>query len=109
MTQAEPAVSEGLPPDGGPADRRVPRPASTARRRRRWGPIVVFLAPATIIYSVFMVYPLLDSLRRSFFDDDGNFAGLDNYDTLFGNPTFSDRFWDALGHNFQFFAFHMVL
>ena len=83
--------------------------ASAARRRRRWVPIVVFLAPATIIYSVFMVYPLLDSLRRSFFDDDGNFAGLDNYNTLFGNPTFSDRFWDALGHNFQFFAFHMVL
>lgn len=70
---------------------------------------MVFLAPATVIYSVFMVFPLLDSLRRSFFDDDGNFAGLDNYDTLFGNPTFSDRFWDALGHNFQFFAFHMVL
>lgn len=70
---------------------------------------MVFLAPATLIYSVFMVYPLLDSLRRSFFDDDGNFAGLDNYDRLFGNPTFSDRFWDALGHNFQFFAFHMVL
>ena len=69
----------------------------------------MFLAPATVVYSVFMVYPLLDSLRRSFFDDDGNFAGLDNYDTLFGNPTFSDRFWDALGHNFQFFAFHMVL
>ena len=69
----------------------------------------MFLAPATVIYSVFMVYPLLDSLRRSFYDDDSNFAGLDNYDTLFGNPTFSERFWDALGHNFQFFAFHMVL
>ena len=72
-------------------------------------PILVFLTPATIIYSVFMVYPLLDSLRRSFFDDDGNYAGLDNYATLFTNPTFSDRFWDALGHNFQFFAFHMLL
>ena len=56
-----------------------------------------------------MVYPLLDSLRRSFFDDDGKFAGLDNYDTLFTNPTFAARFWDALGHNFQFFAFHMLL
>ena len=62
-----------------------------------------------MIYSVFMVYPLLDSLRRSFFDDDGTYAGLDNYDTLFTNPTFSNRFWDALGHNLQFFSFHMLL
>lgn len=109
MTAAEAVVSEELAPGGGSAEPQVPRPASAARRRRRWGPIVVFLAPATVIYSVFMVYPLLDSLRRSFFDDDGNFAGLANYNTLFGNPTFADRFWDALGHNFQFFAFHMVL
>jgi len=109
LTAAEAVVSEELAPGGGSAEPQILRPASALRRRRRWGPIVVFLAPATVIYSVFMVYPLLDSLRRSFFDDDGNFAGLDNYDTLFGNPTFSDRFWDALGHNFQFFAFHMVL
>ena len=105
---AEAVATEGLPSGGGPADRQVPRPVSAARRRR-WVPVLVFLAPGTVIYSVFMVYPLLDSLRRSFFDDDGNFAGLANYETLFGNPTFSDRFWDAMGHNFQFFAFHMVL
>ena len=109
MTAAEAVVSEELATGGGSAEPQVPRLPPAARRRRRWVPIVVFLAPATVIYSVFMVYPLLDSLRRSFFDDDGNFAGLDNYNTLFGNPTFADRFWDALGHNFQFFAFHMVL
>ena len=109
MTAAEAVVTEGLPPGGGPADRQVPRSGSARRRWRRWGPVLVFLAPGTIVYSVFMVYPLLDSLRRSFFDDDGNFAGLDNYDILFTNPAFSARFWDALGHNFQFFAFHMLL
>ena len=109
MTAAEAVVTEGLPPGGGPADRQVPRSGSARRRWRRWGPVLVFLAPGTIVYSVFMVYPLLDSLRRSFFDDDGKFAGLDNYDTLFTNPTFAARFWDALGHNFQFFAFHMLL
>ena len=109
MIAAEEVASERLPPSGGSAEQQVPRSGLTPRRRRRWGPILVFLAPATIIYTVFMVYPLLDSLRRSFFDDDGDFAGLANYDTLFGNPTFADRFWAALGHNFQFFAFHMVL
>ena len=109
MTATEAVVTEGLPHSGGSAGRQTPRSGSATRRWRKWGPILVFLAPATFVYSVFMVYPLLDSLRRSFFDDDGNFAGLDNYDTLFLNPTFADRFWDALGHNFQFFAFHMVL
>ncbi len=109
LTEAEPVVTEKLPPGGGSTVRQIPRSGSPARRRRRWGPILVFLMPATIIYSVFMVYPLLDSLRRSFFNDDGNYAGLDNYDTLFTNPAFSDRFWDALGHNFQFFAFHILL
>ena len=99
MTAVEAVATEGLPPGG----------ASATRRWRRWVPILVFLTPATAVYSVFMVYPLLDSLRRSFFDDDGNYAGLGNYDTLFTNPTFADRFWDALGHNFQFFAFHMLL
>ena len=109
MNATEAVTTEGLPPSGGPADRQVPRSGSPGRRRLRWVPILVFLTPATVVYSVFMVYPLLDSLRRSFFDDDGNFAGLDNYGTLFTNPTFADRFWDALGHNFQFFAFHMLL
>ena len=40
---------------------------STARQRRSRKPfpthIFVFLAPATIIYTLFMVYPLADSLR----------------------------------------------
>lgn len=109
MTATEVVVAEELDASGGSADRQIPRSAPAARRWRKWGPILVFLAPATLIYSVFMVFPLLDSLRRSFFDDDGNFAGLANYDTLFGNPVFADRFWGALGQNFQFFAFHMVL
>ena len=109
LTAVEAAVTEVLPQGGGLANRQVPRSGSSNRRWRKWGPILVFLTPGTAVYSVFMVYPLLDSLRRSFFDDDGNYAGLANYDILFTNPTFSHRFWDALGHNFQFFAFHMVL
>ncbi|WP_420446085.1 carbohydrate ABC transporter permease [Candidatus Poriferisodalis sp.] len=109
MTPVDAVDIERLPSGGGSADRQIPRPKPATRRWSRQRPILVFIAPATIIYSVFMVYPLLDSLRRSFFDDDGNYAGLANYDTLFTNPAFSDRFWGALGHNFQFFAFHMVL
>ena len=70
---------------------------------------MVFLAPAVAIYSVFMVYPLLDSLRLSLFNDAGSYVGLDNFDTLFNNPLWADRFWGALKNNFIFFGFHMLV
>lgn len=74
--------------------------------------ILVFLAPAVLIYSLFMVYPLLDSLRLSFFDIRQNhevFAGLRNYVTLFTDSNYAPRFWGALKNNFVFFAVHMLV
>jgi raffinose/stachyose/melibiose transport system permease protein len=70
---------------------------------------VVFLAPAVIVYTVFMVYPLLDSLRLSLFDDGGGFVGFANFDTLFNDPFWADQFWNALKNNFIFFAFHFLV
>src|SRR6187551_1013381 len=63
--------------------------ATTRKARRRrpritW-PVVGFLAPAVLIYTVFMVVPLFDSLRRSMFAADGSFAGVDNYARLLGD------------------------
>ncbi len=75
--------------------------------------ILVFLAPAVIIYTIFMVYPLLNSLRMSFYtistDNREVFAGLDNYIKLFTNSNFAPRFSGALQNNFIFFAIHMVV
>ena len=75
--------------------------------------IYVFLAPAVIIYSIFMVYPLLNSLRMSFYtitaDNQQVFAGLDNYSNLFTNSNFAPRFFGAIKNNFVFFAIHMVV
>jgi len=59
-----------------------------------------------------MVYPLLDSVRLSFFAESGNseaFAGLRNYATLLANPLWAPRFWGALRNNFLFFAVHMLV
>ena len=80
-------------------------------RRKRGAPwhIIVFLAPAVVIYTVFMVYPLLDSLRLSFFDDAGVFVGTDNFRTLFTDDLWSTQFWNALRNNFLFFGFHLLL
>ncbi len=74
---------------------------------------MVFLAPATLIYTLFMIYPLADSIRLSFFTADAtgavSFAGLDNYRTLIGDPDWSAKFWNALGNNLLFFVVHMLV
>ena len=80
------------------------------RRPRRPNLAVVgFLAPGLLVYTVFMVLPLLDSLRRSLLTADGAFAGLDNYGVLLGDPDFAPRFWGAFANNLTFFAIHMLV
>jgi raffinose/stachyose/melibiose transport system permease protein len=84
----------------------------TSRRKPFPTHILVFLAPAVLIYSLFMVYPLLDSLRLSFFNIRQNqevFTGLQNYNTLFTDSNYAPRFWGALKNNFVFFAVHMLV
>ena len=80
------------------------------RRPRRPNLAVVgFLAPGLLVYTVFMVLPLLDSLRRSLLTADGAFAGLDNYGVLLGDPDFAPRFWGAFANNLTFFTIHMLV
>ena len=75
--------------------------------------VLVFLTPAVIIYTLFMVYPLLDSLRLSFFtlneQNQEIFVGIQNYITLFTDSNYAPRFWGALKNNLVFFAIHMVV
>ncbi len=86
-----------------------------ARRRRKPFPyhIIVFLAPATLVYTVFMVYPLADSLRLSLFGPGEGagevFVGIGNYITLLTDPLWSERFWGGLKNNFVFFVIHMLV
>jgi raffinose/stachyose/melibiose transport system permease protein len=74
--------------------------------------VLVFLAPALLIYSIVMVFPLGATLYQSFFTEQGGrtvFVGLANYMTLFGDAVWSVAFWNALGNNIWFFAIHMLL
>jgi raffinose/stachyose/melibiose transport system permease protein len=74
--------------------------------------IVVFLAPALIIYTVFMIYPLLDSLRLSLYSPgraQAVFTGLNNYRVLLTDPLWSERLWNAVRNNFVFFGIHMLV
>lgn len=75
--------------------------------------IVVFLAPAVLIYSIFMVFPLVDSLRLSFFTQDQRnvetFAGLQNYVRLLTDDNWAPSFWNAFKNNLIFFAVHTLV
>lgn len=80
-------------------------------RARRWH-ILVFLAPALLIYSALMIVPLIDTLRLSFFAPSAAgpvFAGFDNFVTLFTDPRWSASFWNALKNNILFFLLHMAI
>lgn len=65
--------------------------------RRRW--IVLGLAPALLVYLLFAVFPILQSVYLSFMDWDGltamRFIGLGNYIEALQNPTF----WNSFKNN----------
>jgi len=80
---------------------------STLRQRGgtalRW---LIYLAPALLLYTAFMAFPLFDSVRLSFFKSGSflskDFVGFDNYINAL-------RFWSAFGNTWYFFFIHMVV
>lgn len=81
------------------------------RSRVRWH-ILVFLAPAVLVYTTIMIFPLFNTLHLALYsrvDQSRVFVGLQNFTTLFGDPIWSDQFWNALGNNMWFFFIHMIV
>ena len=84
------------------------------RRVRRPFPwhIVVFLAPALLIYTVVMIYPILSSLWLSLQAQTASgtvqFAGLGNYRKLLGSELYAQPLWNAVRNNVEFFVIHML-
>ncbi|TIW24277.1 MAG: sugar ABC transporter permease [Mesorhizobium sp.] len=82
-----------------------------AKRPIRWH-VGVFLAPAVLVYTAFMILPLFGTLQLSLFrniEQSQVFVGLDNFRTLFGDPNWSVNFWNALRNNVWFFIIHMLV
>jgi raffinose/stachyose/melibiose transport system permease protein len=75
--------------------------------------IIVFLSPAIILYTVFMIYPIFDSLILSFFKFDINnsrtFVGFQNYMTLITDSRWQAQFLNALKNSSVFFAINMLI
>jgi alpha-glucoside transport system permease protein len=60
---------------------------------RRWWVPWLWLTPALALLGVFLVYPTIDTVRRSFLDERSeSFVGFDNYEFIANNPNplFSD-------------------
>lgn len=54
---------------------------------RRWFVPWLWLAPALLLSGIFLVYPTIDTIRRSFLDERSrDFVGLDNYRFIIENP-----------------------
>ncbi|MFI6279010.1 ABC transporter permease subunit [Streptomyces sp. NPDC050988] len=76
-------LKEASPPPVAPADRDRKR---RARRRARII-AVAFVFPALLLLGALVVYPVLFSVGRSFFDASGDrFVGGDNYTEMFRDP-----------------------
>ncbi len=67
-------------------------PRKTKSRFRQFRVQGLFLLPALVIFTAFVIYPILSSLYYSLTDWDGlapelHFVGLANFQQLFGDPT----------------------
>lgn len=85
--------------------------ATQPGKRFRWH-IAVFLAPAVLVYTAIMILPLFSTLQLSLFrvvEQQQVFVGLENFTTLFGDPRWSESFWNALRNNAWFFVIHMLV
>ncbi len=71
------APARGLPPtDGEPGF------------FQKYGVAIIFLGPTLVLLGVWVVYPTIRTIVRSFYGRDGSdFVGLDNYQTLFTDDT----------------------
>jgi alpha-glucoside transport system permease protein len=68
----------------------APPPAADQGRFGRYGTGAIFLAPAAFLLLVWMVYPAVYTIIRSFFGQNGylgTWVGIDNYKTLFTTST----------------------
>lgn len=79
--------------------------------RRLW--LVVFLGPATVLFAVFITYPILSALAFSLYAWEGigrrGFIGLHNFARLFATFPYSGLLVNAFWHNVVVFVVTMLI
>lgn len=79
-------------------------------RRQTLGTVAVLVLPALIIYTLFVVYPVLQAMVYSLYRWNGlgpltDFRGLENFSRLFANPVFRK----ALRNSFIIMGFSLTI
>lgn len=68
----------------------------------------LFIAPAAVLFAIYVIVPIFQSIQISFFRWDGisekTFIGLGNYQELFTDP----QFWVSLKNNILWLVFFML-
>lgn len=74
---------------------------------RKWGWVLFFLMPSLVGLLVFMVGPILYSLRLTLYDwnllSAPEYVGMDNFVELYHD----NKFWDAFSHTLTYLAFYI--
>lgn len=90
------------------AQRDVLSPEKRAQARRRHLVALMLVAPFTVIYLLFLIYPTLRVIQLSFTNSDltgaGAYNGVQNYTRLLREPTF----WTALRNTLVFILLTVV-
>jgi len=78
-----------------------------------WGIIAIFILPAFLLYTIFVVWPLFQSLYFSFYEFKGlargGFVGLRNFRELFTRYPLNEQLPRAFLHNVYFFIGTMLV
>ncbi len=78
-----------------------------------WEMIALFILPAFLLYTIFMIWPLFQSLYFSFFEFKGlargGFVGLRNFRELFTRYPLNEQLPNAFWHNVYFFIGTMLI
>jgi raffinose/stachyose/melibiose transport system permease protein len=95
-----------------------PLPAPRGQRRRRVAALptgvgLLFLAPAALLFAVFVLYPMFTAFTYALFSwrgtTQGDFVGLANFANLFTGEPYRSAIPRAFGHNLLLFAGAMVV
>ncbi|HEY62334.1 MAG TPA: sugar ABC transporter permease [Anaerolineae bacterium] len=83
----------------------------------QWLEVLIFVSPAIILLTIFVIIPAVKTLSLSFFNSEGNFVGFQNFsDVLLSSDILNlSRFpfksppWGAIPHNTVWILIHLPL